>query len=221
MRPMRLPPAPPPPAPRPPPRRALALVLALALALALATAAAPCHAFERQWHGGGGLGVGRFSRGDRSGVGPVLDLGVTYGLNDQFNLFGELALGSFGVSAPDPPAPDPNAPPPPAPPAGPGHYAYQSAVVGLAYTLDVLRWVPYGGLFVGGARVAAGEGFGGALGGDAYKRVALDAGVAGGLDYQLTRELALGAVARYHLAFTQPSASLLSAGLRVQYTWGY
>ncbi|HEU4411491.1 MAG TPA: outer membrane beta-barrel protein [Polyangiaceae bacterium] len=209
MRPTRLRPRPPFAAPAP------ALLLAAALA-----APAPGHAFERQWHAGAGLGVGRFARGDRSGVGPVLDLGVSYGLSDQFNLLGEIALGSFGVSAPAPPPPAPGQPPPP-PPAGPGNYAFQSAVVGVAYTLDVLRWVPYGGLFVGAARVAAGEGFGGALSGDAYRRVALDAGAAAGLDYQLTRAVAVGGVVRYHLAFTEPRASLLFGGLRVQYTWGF
>lgn len=182
--------------------------------------AAPCHAFERQWHAGGGLGLGSFSRGDRSGAGPVLDLNLSYGLSDQFNLLGEITLGSFGVSAPDPPAPAPGMAPLP-PPGGPGNYGYQSAVVGIAYTLDVLRWVPYAGLFVGAARVGAGEGFGGGLGGDAYRRVALDVGAGAGLDYQLTREIAVGAVVRYHRAFTQPAASLFYGGLRVQYTWGF
>lgn len=208
---------------RPPPPKPLALTLPLALIAAVAstTTAAPCHAFERQWHAGAGLGLGRVSRGDYSGWGPVLDLGVTYGLSDQFNLLGEVALGSFGVSAPAPPAPAPGQPAPPPTAPGPGNYAFQSAVVGVAYTLDVLRWVPYAGLFVGGARVSAGEGFGGAFGGDAYRRVALDAGAAGGLDYQLTREIAVGAVVRYHLAFTDPRSSLLFGGLRVQYTWGF
>jgi opacity protein-like surface antigen len=197
------------------------LLAAVPFAALACAVAAPCHAFERQWHVGGGLGLGRFSRGDRSGVGPVLDLGASYGLSDQFNLLGELTLGSFAVSAPSPPPAMPGQPPPPPPPPGPGHYATQSAVVGLAYTLDVLRWVPYGGLFVGAARVAAGEGLGGALGGDAFKRVALDAGVGAGLDYQLTRELAVGAVVRYHRAFTDPSSSLFFGGLRAQYTWGF
>ncbi len=202
-----------------PPPAALAALAALAPSLA-PPLAAPCHAFERQWHAGGGLGLGYFSRGDRSGVGPVLDLGVSYGLSDQFNLIGEVALGSFGVKAPDPPPPADGQPPPP-PPGGPGNYTFQSAVVGVAYTLDVLRWVPYGGLFVGAARASAGDGFGGALGGDTYKQVALDVGAGVGLDYQLTREIALGGVARYHLALTQPSSSLLFGGLRVQYTWGF
>lgn len=199
---------------------ALAALAALA-SLAAPPLAAPCHAFERQWHAGGGFGVGAFSRGDRSGVGPVLDLNLSYGLTDQFNLLGEITLGSFGVSAPDPPAPVPGQPPPPPPPAGPGNYSYQSAVVGVAYTLDVLRWVPYGGVFVGAARLGAGEGFGGALGGDAYRRIALDVGAGVGLDYQVTRELALGAVVRYHRVFVDPSASLFYGGLRAQYTWGF
>jgi hypothetical protein len=217
---MRPPPPPRPPASRPParPLRALAPLL---LALAASLAAAPCDAFERQWHAGAGLGVGRFSRGDRSGWGPVLDLGASYGLSDQFNLLGEIALGSFGVSAPAPPAPAEGQMPLPAPPKSPSDYAFQSAVVGVAYTLDVLRWVPYGGLFVGAARVAAGDGFGSALSGDVYRRVALDAGAAAGLDYQLTREIAIGGVLRYHLAFTEPRGSLLFMGLRAQYTWGF
>lgn len=209
MRPKRPPPL--------PPVTLCARLLALTLPLVVAL---PCHAFERQWHVGGGLGIGRFSRGDRSGAGPVLDLGVSYGLSDQFNLLGEVALGSFSVSPPEQPPPDPNQPPPP-PPGGPSNYAFQSAVVGLAYTLDVLRWVPYGGVFVGGARVASGDSFGGALNGETYKRVALDVGAGVGLDYQLTREIAVGAVGRYHMILTDPRASLLFGGLRVQYTWGF
>jgi len=165
----------------------------------------PSQAFERQWHVGGGLGAGAFSRPNANGFGPTAEIAGTYGLTDEFNLLVEASWATYGA------------------PLGPSanQVAWLHGNVGIAYTLDVLRWVPYAGLLVGGARVAEGAGWSGALQGNSRHDAYLDLVAAGGLDYQITRDLAVGGALRFHtLVAASPSYAFVGT-LRAQYTWGF
>jgi hypothetical protein len=104
------------------------------VALSIGTAAtfvslgAPAHAFERQWHVGGGLGLATESGG--YDIGPVLGVHGAYGISDVFDVRLELQasrndLAGFPV----------------------WFYAMRA---GLAYKLDVLQWIPYAGPTAGG-----------------------------------------------------------------------
>ena len=101
-------------------RRRLFATLASTLGLLLAP---PAHAFERQWHVGGGFGVA--SENEAFDVGLALGLHGAYGISDVFDARVELQgsrhdFGGIPVSL-------------------------YLARAGLAYKLDVLQWIPYAG----------------------------------------------------------------------------
>jgi opacity protein-like surface antigen len=172
--------------------------LALAAFVALGCLApSEAQAYERQWHAGVSLGYGLFGDGGASGLGGGLHL--TYGLSDAFNAMAEVDAtyhpGSERVLA--------------------------SGAVGASYVIDVLRWVPYVGLMAGvyediftgpcPAPCSAVD-----------TRFGLSVPV--GLDYQLSRSVAVGVQGRYHLLLTGGSSgvtSALTAFARVEYLWGY
>jgi hypothetical protein len=88
----------------------------------------PARAFERQWHVGGGVGLASESGG--YDIGPVLGVHGAYGISDVFDVRLELQasrndLADFPVW-------------------------FYAARAGLAYKLDVLTWIPYGGASAGG-----------------------------------------------------------------------
>ncbi len=87
--------------------------------------------------------------------------------------------------------------------------------VGLAYVLDVLRWVPWGAVELGGYALT-----GNPVGGS---QVLPGAAIALGLDYRFDRSWAAGIVLRQHLLFTDTSTfpSFTQGLLRVGYTWGW
>jgi hypothetical protein len=95
-------------------------------------AAEPAHAFERQWHLGGGLGAGG-PTGDYS-LGPVLGLHAAYGISDVFDARLELQGSAHeldGLAT-----------------------SFYGARLGIAYKLDVIQWIPYAGISGGGFAVA-------------------------------------------------------------------
>jgi hypothetical protein len=85
---------------------------------------------------------------------------------------------------------------------------------GIGYVYDVLTWVPYAGLLVGGYGLS-----GGTIPGMKFLP---GAEIALGLDYRLSPSVVVGIAGRQHLLSetkTYPSFTQLMA--RVEYTWGW
>ena len=110
-------------------------------------------------------------------VGATVGVHYTYGLSDAFNLVANagwslVALGETGSDATRP-------------------SSLINVNAGLAYVLDVLQWVPWASLELGGY----------ALQGGTIPGAKLEAGAAIGLglDYRVTRSWSLGVVVHQHL----------------------
>jgi hypothetical protein len=188
-----------------------ACLAGLLFAFAGFSAARPAAAFERQWHAGAGLGLRPTSIDGLNGgaVAPLVALNLTYGLTDQFDAFAEVGLARPVFTIP----------------GLEGDHALLTTTgdLGVVYTLDVLRVVPYLGLMagvhhVGSATVlvpGAGEGkLGGATG--------LDLGAAGGVRYQYDRTLAFGFDLRFHRPIRLPETTqAMGMFVSAAYTWGY
>ncbi|MBI5535898.1 MAG: outer membrane beta-barrel protein [Deltaproteobacteria bacterium] len=179
--------------------RLLPGLCAFAAVSAIATAS---HAFERQWHLGADLGWSAVSHKtsidgqERIFGGYGAGGHLVYGLNDTFN-----AMLEVGVS---------------------GHPIYSnrpwmtvaSGAAGVSYTLDILRWVPYAGLLVGGYHFSA-------VGHDKAE-TKLGFQLALGLDYAFNRSWAMGVQLRYHTFADDPfSAHYMTTFGRFEYRWGW
>ena len=178
------------------PRR---LLPAAVLAIGIGLAPTQAFAFEGQWHLGGGLGVGWFADGATS-PGPVLDLHGAYGLSDYFDVKLE-ALGALH-SRHD---------------RGLGLYG---ASAGIAYKVDVIRWIPYVGVQFGYYRLSGTD-----LPGE-LRPNELGMSVDLGMDYAVSRSFGIGVELRYHGFLSDPLASLgdapyFSGVLRAEYRWGW
>jgi len=169
-------------------------------------AAPVAQAFERQWHAGvdGGY-ASLFDDNAVSGFGGGLHLG--YGLSDVFNALVELDVTRH-------------------PGAGTAGVTMWSGGAGVAYTLDVARAVPYGGLLLGGYRVNGQlcklSPEGDQLCAGPLNAVGLQFVL--GLDYQLERNWAIGAQLRMHTIFAAEPVGVLAYAttfLRVEYLWGF
>lgn len=196
-------------APRPSPRSLAAVLVATAVSLSASSALA----FERQWHAGFGLGLRptSISGVPGGGVAPLAVASLAYGLTDQFDVLAEVGLARPRFETA--PGTDES-----------GRQVFSTtADLGIVYTLDVLRVVPFGGVFVGAHHLGAGkitlpEGtirtFGGAVG--------LDLGGALGARYQYDRDLAFGFDVRYHRPLALPETTqAMGIYLSASYTWGY
>ncbi len=163
-------------------------------------------AVEREHHVGIDVGAAMLVVADKGSpdVGPALGAHWTYGLSDEFNLMvdGTWSLVSLGEKAQSGATP----------PTRPSNLAGVDA--GIAYVLDVLRWVPWAGLFVGGVAFS-----GGTLPG---VKVLPSAAIALGLDYRVSRSWSFGVMLRQH-AFTDPSTypSFTQTFARFEHTWGW
>lgn len=157
---------------------------------ALALVGGRASAYERQWHAG--LGAGPATLGDEAfGDGWGAGARLTYGMTDAFDALLRVDAtrhaGDTGVLA---------------------------AGAGVAYTLDVLRWVPWAGALGGVYRLdVAGA-----------KSTAPGAQLALGLDYGLTRSVALGAELRWHtILAAEPvgTTSMTTAMVGATWVWGF
>lgn len=188
--------------------RLLSTLPLLALAIgALVAAPRDAHAIERQHHFGLDPSLALLKVDDKSSVSTGFGLGAhyTYGINDQFNFMAELnasfVAGTEKLDTPTTPHTRPT--------------QMQHALVGVGYVIDVLRWVPYVGVLAGGYRLA-----GGTLDDPLY----IFGGAAQvGLDYQLSRQWAVGAAIQQHFLLTEISTypSDTTVMLRFEYMWGY
>jgi outer membrane protein with beta-barrel domain len=179
---------------------------ALAVAAAVLTLASSAFAVEREDHLGVDLGGSALIIADKSSadIGPALGAHWAYGLSDAFNLMVE---GGWSIaSLRDKPGPK-------IPSDRPAWIA--NADVGVGYVFDVLQWVPYAGLLVGGE----------ALSGGTLPRGKFfpNAVVALGLDYRLSPRLAVGAALRQQFTALESSTypSFTQAFARLEYTWGW
>jgi hypothetical protein len=176
------------------------LVFSFAAAL-LFSSPKRAHAFEREWHLGGGLGLTAYPH--YYSTGPALGLNAAYGISDVFDLKLEL-LGSYHGYSASPRLPTEHAEP-------------WSAVAGLSYKLDVLQWIPYGAVLVGfqsiNGRLPVGEPF---------RRDDVIASLVLGLDYAMTRNFGLGASIRSDMLLSSPSTGeAFTPMLRAEYHWGF
>ena len=157
------------------------------------------HAFERQWHAGIDFGYAGVTWRDQFRKGLGGGLHGAYGLTDAYNLLLEVGASTHFVDSEDCEG---------CPNLRTGH-----AAMGMAYTLDVISWVPYMGLLVGGYRFWGAEqaaefklGFQGAL----------------GCDYRPSRSWAVGLQARYHTFSDAPfTANYLTVFARFELLWGW
>ena len=179
-------------------RRAARAACAVAAAVAASAFPADAGAVEREHQIGLELGVPMLVvHGNVNTVawGPSAGLHYTYGLSDAFNLVADADSAVLLSGIPKP-------------------ATLTHGDVGIAYVLDVLRWVPWGSAEIGGYGLT-----GNSIGGTFLPGAAL----AVGLDYRFDRSWAAGIVVREHLFVTNLSLfpSLTEAFLRVGYTWGW
>lgn len=172
--------------------------LAALVAVAATSVSWSASAVERENQIGLELGVPMLVvHGNPSTVasGTSLGLHYTYGLSDAFNFVADADSGVLFLGVPTP-------------------ATLTHADVGLAYVLDVLRWVPWGSAEVGGYGLT-----GKSIGGTFLPGAAL----AVGLDYRFDRSWAAGVVIREHLFVTNINLfpSLTEGFVRVGYTWGW
>lgn len=154
-------------------------------------------AFERQWHAGASLGY----MAALNPLTPTLHgvgggLHVAYGLNDTVNLLGELNFTGFPA----------------------GRALVTGGGVGASYIFDVLQWVPYIGGIVGAYDVIDASG-------ECRKychSLRLNLEIPAGLDYTVSRSVAVGVAGRYQLLISGYSpVHLIGAFARVEILWGY
>ena len=147
-------------------------------------------AFEREWHAGVDLGYASLF-GDHSAGGFGGGAHLVYGLSDTFDALLDVDFSHHAAANTD----------------------VMSSGLGIAYTLDVARIVPYAGLMVGGYRLT----------GD-LPTTAPGAQIALGIDYQLDRHWAAGLQLRMHTIFASDPVGTTVYGttfLRFEYLWGF
>jgi hypothetical protein len=137
-------------------------------------------------------------------VGAGLALDYTYGINDQFQFIAEAGHAVVALHQ--------NQDTPSSPRTRPATVTHATA--GIGYVIDIIRWVPTIGILVGAYRFG-----GGTLDGALYlPGLELTAGV----DYQLSREWAVGLAAREALFLTSSNYPFYITGmLRIVYSWGF
>jgi len=156
--------------------------------------ARPAHAFERQWHVGAAGGV---AAGDGLKLSPALGAYAAYGLSDVFDVRVEVTARGYELGRSE----DPHA---------------VAAAAGLVYKLDVLRWVPWGGVYAGylGFLRSPREEL-------RYRQHDALLGFGLGLDYAYSRGLGLGITLRTDLPVSVTAVAQVDALLRVEYRWGF
>ena len=174
--------------------RLAAGVFGVGLSLALCAMSTAAGAFERQWHVGAAAGA---STGPGLALSPALGAYAAYGLSDVFDARLEVTARGYHLMS----EVDPNA---------------LSAMIGVAYKLDVLRWVPWAGAYVGYL------GFFESPHLDLpFKQHDVAIGLGLGLDYGISRDLGLGITLRFDDALSRVEASTIDALLRAEYRWGW
>lgn len=169
----------------------LRLVFAAQITLACCAFTPPALSLERQWHLGVDISGAALETPSGAHLGPGGGAHLAYGVTDWLNL--ELAASLSH------------------------HPKGDATVLGTSiaayYTLDVIEWVPYAGLFAGGYQFFGDN-----------SALAFGGGLALGLDYQFHRSFSLGVQARLHEVFAPDpfgATTYGTLGLRGEYLWGF
>lgn len=173
--------------------RPAALVFGALISTALSGFASGAHAFEREWHIGAAAGV---AGGHGLSLSPALGAYAAYGISDVFDVRLELTARDYPLG-------------------NSGRPSALSTAAGLAYKIDVLRWVPWVGVYAGGLWLLSS-----APSDLAWPKRELLLGAGAGLDYAFSRHFGAGATFRYDDALTQGNSSF-EALLRAEYRWGW
>jgi hypothetical protein len=171
-----------------------AVLFGVSCSAALLCAAGSARAFEREWHLGAGAGV---SNGNGLAMSPALSAYAAYGISDTFDARVEVTARGYHVGSEQ----NPNA---------------LSTMAGVTYKLDVLRWVPWAGVYAGHLAFSSDprEGL-------SFVRHDLALGLGLGLDYGFSRNWGAGVTLRFDDALTSSSARTFDALLRAEYRWGW
>jgi hypothetical protein len=170
--------------------------------------APPARALEREHHVGLDAGLSMLKIDDKSTMSVCCGLGghYVYGLSDVFNFMAEGAFSAVSFK-------EQIVETEKTPHTRPTTVSHVSA--GVAYVLDVLTYVPYAGILVGGY----------ALGGGTLDKTLYLPGaeVALGLDYKLSRKWTVGLAGRQtiFLAKTSTYPSYTNVFVRFEYVWGW
>ncbi len=179
----------------------------LVVSITVATVAPAAWGFERQQHLGvdGGFTLLKIDDKSTADLGGTFGIHYAYGLTDAFNLVAEaqhqiVALNQMRDN-------------PTTPSTRPAYVT--SGTIGAQYIFDVLRWVPYAGALIGPYFMGGGT--------IDHTKVLFGAQVEVGLDYQLTRNLAVGAAYHEHFMLTDMSTYPVFFNVigRVEYVWGW
>jgi hypothetical protein len=188
--------------------RLAALLLAGGVWLAVGAAASHAQAFEREWHLGAAVGT---ASGKRLSLSPALGIYGAYGLSDVFDVRLEVTALGYGLAEKQDP------------------YAISSSA-GLVYKLDVLRWVPWAGVYAGyltflkeprplvkdplpGSNEPQVE--------ISYNQRDVTLGFGVGLDYAFSRNFGLGVTLRGDNSLGAARLSTYQSLLRAEYRWGW
>ena len=150
------------------------------LALGFLLNSSIAHAFDKQTYLGGGFGASNYDRGKT--VGPIANVYAAYGISDAFDA--RLDLTSTWLK----------------PVASQERRFLSSALLACTYKLDVIQWIPWGGVGIGVHHL------GGELAGP--KRNSFEPGLSllFGLDYAWSRAYGLSLAFGLHtMPFTQDS----------------
>jgi hypothetical protein len=174
--------------------RLASATLGVAVVAALCAVASPARAFERQWHVGAALGA---ADGSGLSLSPAVGVYGAYGLSDVFDMRLEVTARGYGLSEE-------------------GNPNQLSAMLGLVYKLDVLRWIPWGGVYAGyqGFDAAPRKGL-------AFKQHDAALGMGVGLDYAFSRSFGAGVTLRSDSALSRAQATTFDTLLRAEYRWGW
>lgn len=137
------------------------------------------------------------SNGNGLSASPAIAAYAAYGLSDVFDARLELTARGYHLGS----AQNPNA---------------LSAMAGLAYKLDVLRWVPWAGVYAGYLNFLEAP-----PASVPFKQRDVALGLGLGLDYAFSRQVAAGVTLRFDQALTRSSTNTFDALLRVEYRWGF
>ncbi len=129
-----------------------------------------------------------------SGLGGGLHM--AYGLTDSYNLMVELGGSTHSISAQS------------------SSLSVMQGATGVAYTLDIISWVPYFGLLIGGYRFAGADLL------EADYKLGFQAAL--GMDYRPSRSWGLGVQLRYHTFSDDPlETHYMTTFGRFELLWGW
>jgi hypothetical protein len=189
-------------------RHALWAALAAATGAATLCVSTSAHAIEKQHHIGAAPSFALLKTADTAAAaGAGIGAFYTYGITDQINFLGELSgsLHTVDRTPVDEKVGVPKTRPTTA----------ARASVGVAYVLDILRWVPYGGVLLSGAYLS-----GGTL---AAPKIVPNVELALGLDYQFNRTTVVGLAVRqsFFVTVLPTYPSYTNFFLKFEYQWGH